>query len=194
MSGFEIDERIESAATLPGEAYCVENIFKVELETIFSRSWVGVPPVEGGPSWVHPFQLLPGALNESLVLTRDEDGGEALVSNVCTHRGMQLSCEPRSAKRLRCTYHGRRFLLSGEMEAAPGFEGAENFPSASDDLRRLPLKFLGPMAFTAINPGTSFEGWMAPVVSWMKGLPISSLSFRAEETRRYSVKANWKLY
>ena len=194
MTGFELDPRIAHAATLPGEAYCDEQVYSREMDRIFARSWVGIPPLGSEIGWVQPFLLLPGALDESLVLTRDENGEEALLSNVCTHRGMQLSCEARSAKRLRCTYHGRRFSLSGALEAAPGFEGAENFPSKSDDLPRLPLERLGPIPFTAVAAKDGFEDWMAPVRLWMRGLCLDSLRLKDEETQRYQVAANWKLY
>ena len=194
MSVFEIDDRIAAATTLPKEAYCSGALFAEEVERIFARSWLGVSPMPDHHSWIEPFQLLPGALNESLVFTRGLDGRESILSNVCTHRGMQLSCEARSGKRLRCVYHGRRFELSGKLEAAPGFEGADAFPSPADDLPSLPVERLGPMMFTALDSSSPFEHWIEPVRSWMSGLPIDQLSLRSDETRRYSVSANWKLY
>ena len=194
MKAFEVDERIAHAETPPGEAYCSQSVFNAEIDSIFSRSWLGVPAVSDALSWVEPFQLLPGAMDESLVFTRDAKGTEAILSNVCTHRGMQLSCEPRNAKRLRCMYHGRRFSMSGALEAAPGFDGAEDFPRPQDDLASLPLEYFGPIAFTAIQPTLDFATWLAPVKSWMRGLDVSALRFKADETKRYRVAANWKLY
>ena len=61
------------------------------------------------------------------------------LSNVCTHRGNLLVHTPCRAGQIRCGYHSRRFDLAGRMLFMPGFEGACDFPAASDHLPTLPL-------------------------------------------------------
>ena len=91
-----VDADITRAETLPGAAYrshgaCTRRI----VERVFAPSWQLAPDADaacaGGT--VAPFTLLPGTLDEPLLLVRD---GEALrcLSNVCTHRGALLCDEP----------------------------------------------------------------------------------------------------
>lgn len=191
---FEIDERIQVAQTPPGKAYSDPSIFRMECDRVFTRAWLAAPQVPDESGYVEPFMLLPGAMDEPLILTRDDAGVPRCMSNVCTHRGMELVCGAGSVKRLRCTYHGRRFHLDGTLEAAPGFEGAEDFPRATDNLTRVSLAPWGPMAFVSLNPVVPFRDWVSPVSEWIDFLPLNELTHDPEGTRRFKVAANWKLY
>ncbi|MBL8325219.1 MAG: Rieske 2Fe-2S domain-containing protein [Rubrivivax sp.] len=102
------------------------------------------------PGCVSPRTLLPGLLDEPLLLAHDAPaaGGGATgtlrcLSNVCTHRGNLLVHEAAAGvSGIRCGYHARRFDLAGRMTFMPGFEGACSFPTASDHL-----------------PEVAFEAW-----------------------------------
>jgi len=190
----EIDATIASARTPDKAAYCDQDLFEQEREEIFRKSWLALPPMAAGMPAVQPHTLLEGFLDEPLVFTRDAQGQEHLLSNVCTHRGMLLVCEASAAKRLRCRYHGRRFDLDGQLEAAPGFEGAEDFPSKRDDLPRLSIGRWGPVRFTSLCPSQSFDEWMGPTMPWLQGLELSALRLDPESSQTYTVQANWKLY
>ena len=68
-----IDEDIRVARTLPARVYADPAVFDLERERIFARTWHyaahdDVVKVAGA---VHPFTLLPGTLEEPLLLTRD---------------------------------------------------------------------------------------------------------------------------
>ena len=191
---FEIDERIQVAQTPPGKAYCDPSIFRLECDHVFTRAWLAAPRIPAESGHVDPFVLLPGAMDEPLILTRDEAGSLGCISNVCTHRGMEIVCEAGSVKRLRCPYHGRRFHLDGTLESAPGFEGAENFPRATDNLHRVNLAPWGPMAFVSLNPLVPFQDWVSSLTDWLAFLPLDELTPDPGATRRFDVAANWKLY
>lgn len=138
--------------------------------------------------------LLPGVLNEPVVLTRDAAGTEHLLSNVCTHRAALLhdGCGP--AKLLRCPYHGRRFSLSGEMTHAPGFSSQPDFPRETDNLPRLGLGSLGPLRFASLNPVLDLEGVLAPVRERIGWLPLDRLRPVPSLHRDHTVDAHWALY
>ncbi len=190
----EITENIANAETPPGWAYSDEDVFRLEVERIFTQAWLGLSPRNPNPESVEPFDLLPGALDEALLLTVDAEGEQHCLSNVCTHRGMKLACDPASARRIRCGYHGRRFALDGTLEAAPGFEGAEQFPRPSDNLSSVSLKSWGPVPFVQLMTGRSFSDWTAPLSPLFDFLPLNELEHDPSATRRFSVQANWKLY
>ena len=191
---FDIDPCLERAETPPGEAYCDPDVFQAEREAIFQTNWLPVadPPFQS--SAVLPVTLLPGVLDETLVLTRDADERVHCLSNVCTHRGMMVACEAGPAARLRCGYHGRTFALDGKLATAPGFRGAENFPRPSDDLPSIPAHGWGPVHFVSMNPKQSFEDWIHPLREWVDFLDPAELVPDPEALQRYEVNANWKLY
>ena len=189
-----IKEQIASAETPPGMAYFDPGLFEAEMETIFTSAWLGLTPPRLEPNTAHPLDLLPGALDEPLVLTADKNGTLRIVSNACTHRGMKLVCDPLSTNRLRCGYHGRRFKLDGQLDGAPGFRGAENFPRQSDDLATVPVRYWGPVPFIQLLTGQAFDEWTAPLRVLFDFLPLDALRYDPGARRRFEVNANWKLY
>jgi choline monooxygenase len=97
-------------------------------------------------------------------------------------------------KSLRCRYHGRAFHLDGRFRSMPGFEGAEGFPSPSDDLPQVPHGTLGPLVFASLRPAAPLEELLretAARVSWMR---LSELTFDPVRSRDYLVRAHWALY
>jgi choline monooxygenase len=191
-----IDADIARAKTLPSEFYRDPALFERLRERVLARAWQWVTgselPLEPGSA--RPFALLPGCVDEPLLLTRDSGGALRALSNVCTHRGNLLCPGPETAQTLRCRYHGRRFSLDGKFLTMPEFGGAADFPAAEDDLPQIPLRKLGPMAFASLDPAMPFEDWMAPVRERMAFLPWEKLVFDPAGSRAYEVAANWLLY
>ena len=193
---FEIDADIRRAWTPPSWAYFDDAAYATTRERVFRPSWqlVGHADEARVPGKVWPFVLLEGCLDVPLMLVRDRQDELRCLSNVCTHRGM-IVCEHAGVLAgLRCRYHGRRFALNGSFESMPEFEGVENFPAESDHLPRLRLEHWGPFLFTALEPGTSFEEWIGPVLQRMNWFDLDSLTFDASRSRDYLVEANWALY
>jgi choline monooxygenase len=136
---FRVEPDIRAAATPPRELYGDPTWFDAICERVLARTWHVVARLDEltQPESALAVTLLPGALDEPVVLTRDGAGTLHALANVCTHRGNVVSTEFGRARTLRCGYHGRTFRLDGSMLAAPGFEGAAFFPSAADGLGRL---------------------------------------------------------
>jgi choline monooxygenase len=188
----EIDEEIRSARSRRGSDYGDPAVFSRVVERVFARSWLPVLLPEIPLSAVHPFTLLPGALDEPVVCTRDSSGALSWLSNVCTHRGMIVACEAGHARRLRCVYHGRRFGLDGQLEAAPGFEDATDFPQDADNLMRLAHGRWGPLNFVGLDPSFELNQWLEPVAELLEFIPLDALKMGAVKT--FDVRANWALY
>src|SRR2546430_13739611 len=109
-------------------------IFRAQRERIFARTWqwAAHDEVVKVAGQVYPFTLLPGALDEPLLLTRDANDQVHCLSNVCTHRGTLVVEGAGHETQLRCRYHGRRFTLDGRFHSMPEFDGAKGFPSKGD--------------------------------------------------------------
>ena len=191
-----IDEDIGRARTLPAELYRDRDTFERVREQVFARSWQVIDGAERlqRAGAVLPFELLPGCVDEPLLLVRDGAGGLRGMSNVCTHRGNLLCTEPAELQALRCRYHGRRFTLEGRMVAMPEFEGLHDFPTPADDLAQVPLGRLGPLVFAGLNPAFSFDELIAPVRERLPWLPFDALVPDPSSSRSYEVAASWALY
>ena len=196
MPRFSVDPVIARAHTLHSDFYTSAEVLAQCKETIFAPSWqfIGHSSMVAEPESVHPFTLLPGYLDEPLLLTRNKENSIYLLSNVCTHRGNLLAEKSCHISRLRCRYHGRSFGLDGKFRAMPGFEGVENFPSESDNLPQLPLFQWGQWLFTSLNaqqPPETYLGDMMKRVAWM---PIHDFKYSPDLGREFEVRCNWALY
>ena len=193
---FRIDPDIRVAQTLPARVYADPALFDTQRERVFARTWhyAGYDDQVKVAGQVFPFTLLPGALDEPLLLTRDAEDRLHCLSNVCTHRGTVVVEGAGHAQQLRCRYHGRRFTLDGRFHSMPEFEGAVGFPSPADDLPRVPLGVWQRFFLVAIAPAMPFDAVIAPIRDRLGFAPFDELTFDASGARDYLVNANWALY
>lgn len=191
-----VDDDITRASTLPSEFYTSRDFFELSKEKIFARAWHLAGSLEDvkTPGQTFPFSLLPGCLDEPLLLTRDNDDQLHCISNVCTHRG-NLVCERGGIeKNLRCRYHGRRFELDGKFIAMPEFEGVKDFPSEKDNLASLPFETWGGFVFTSLFPAFTFKEAFGEMMQRVSFLNPENYVFSSHHSKDYLVNANWALY
>ena len=193
---FEIDPDIRVARTLPARVYSDPELFRAQRDRVFARTWqyAGHDDLVKVAGQVYPFTLLPGALDEPLLLTRDLSDRLHCLSNVCTHRGTVVVEGSGHEQQLRCRYHGRRFTLDGRFHSMPEFEGTKDFPSPADDLPPVGLGIWERFLMVALAPAMTFEEAVTPMRERLAGLPFSSLVHDAAGARDYLVNANWALY
>lgn len=193
---FEVEPDVRRAWTAPASLYSDSGLFAALGERVFARSWqlAGDTEAVRAPGHVQPITLLPGLLDEPLLLARDGQDRLRCLSNVCTHRGNLLVESGGRCQALRCRYHGRRFGLDGRFLSMPEFEEAEGFPTPADDLPELPLGLWGKLAFTGLEPAQPFEELIGPMRERLAWLPLDQLSPEATRSRDYLVRAHWALY
>lgn len=180
---------------MPAEIYTSRAAFEHQRMQVFARTWQLVPSdASEATETVVPWTLLPGCLDEPLLLSRDAEGTRRVLSNVCTHRAALLVDEPGSPRVLRCPYHGRRFALDGHMTHAPGFDGCADFPGPTDHLTQLPMESWGPLVFTGLAPRPAFADWLAPLQERLGAWLPTVMRYAPEHRRVYRVAANWALY
>ncbi len=191
-----IDPQISAAHTLPGSFYKSEESFQIVTEKVFARTWQYVEDEQILPhiNHYHPFTLLPGVLDEPLLLTRDKENTLRCLSNVCTHRAKVIVQQPGKGKLLQCGYHGRCFRLDGQFKSMPGFDGVQNFPSDADNLPPASLVSWLKLLFVSIEPKVPFDEVFAPILERVSFMGLDNMCYSAEHSRDYPVKANWALY
>ena len=151
---YAIDADIRVASTLDAAFYRDEAAYAATRERVFARTWqwIGALGDVAAIESFAPRELLPGLLDEPLLLARDASKTLRCLSNVCTHRGNILVHAPGRGPHLRCGYHARRFDLAGRMTFMPEFQEAADFPSRDDDLPEVPFEAWAGHAFAALNP------------------------------------------
>lgn len=188
---FEIDSDIRKARTLASDFYTDPEFFELSKEKIFARTWQFLGKASDISS-LKPVTLLPSVLDEPLLLVKTDSSLNCL-SNVCTHRGKILVAEPcEAANLIRCGYHGRRFSLDGKFLSMPEFDGVESFPSADDDLKKVPFAVRGGFMFASIDPADTFEAFVDDAANSFANDEYEHLQLM--EKRSYEIDAHWALY
>lgn len=196
MKKIYIDPDIATASTLPSFFYTDENIFQLSKEKIFEKIWhfVGDSDDLRLSESLIPHTILPGFIDEPILLTRTREGSLHCLSNVCTHRGNILIDHACTANQIRCRYHGRRFKLDGQFFHMPEFEHVANFPSDCDNLPHIPFGNWHKLLFSAIKPSLALDDVLGDIQKRLNWLPLDHFKFDATRSRDYLVKAHWALY
>lgn len=196
MSIFKIDPDIASAETLDTAFYTDPVHFESSKEKIFSSSWqfIGDTGLVTEKGDCYPFTLLPGYLDEPLLLTKPENGEVKCLSNVCTHRGNILVDKPCHLPQLRCRYHGRIFGLDGQFRSMPEFKEVKNFPRPEDHLQG-PASFeWGNLLFVNLEKDKEAKWYFGEMMERLSWLPLHEFKPRPELSSEYEVNAHWALY
>jgi choline monooxygenase len=197
-SRFHVDPDVSVASTLDKSFYLDPALQAVAYERLFVRSWqwLGDLAEVAAPGTLSPRDLLPGSLDEPLLLARDREGTLRCLSNVCTHRGnLLVSGVIEGATQIRCGYHSRRFGLDGRLQFMPEFQRARDFPRPCDDLHPLPLAEWAGQAFVALGePLAPFDAVFAPLRERLAWWPDRPLRLDVTRSRDYQFDAHWALY
>lgn len=121
------------AATMSREPYTDPVQFELERERVLNRTWLLAGRSEEIPNtgdWLS-FE----SHGETVVITRQPDGGLAAFHNVCMHRGPSFVTEWKGcgAKKFTCPYHGWLFDTTGKVIGVP--ERIDFDPEHLKDLR-----------------------------------------------------------
>lgn len=117
------------------DVYVDPEIFELEMERIYKRSWIYVGHESQIPETGQYTTSLIG--KQEVILVRGGDGQPHVLYNRCPHKGAQVvpSGDGKVERLFRCSYHAWTFKLDGTMLGAPlrrGYEGT-NFDPESDE-------------------------------------------------------------
>jgi len=124
MSASRLDallDRVEESLQddlLPACIFNDAEIFRAEIERIFSRGWMFVAHESEIPN-NGDFVLRRIGL-ESVIVSRDSDGRINVMSNHCRHRGTEIcQLDHGNAADFTCPYHGWTYRNNGDWLSAP---------------------------------------------------------------------------
>ena len=193
---YSVDPDITAARTLEAAFYRDAAAWHAARSRVFARSWqwIGDLADVAEPASLSPREMLPGLLDEPLLLSRDAEGDLRCLSNVCTHRGNLLVKQACRAQGIRCGYHSRRFDLAGRMTFMPEFQDARDFPTAADNLPQVPFVALANHGFASLDPAAPLAAFVGDATARLSWLPVAQYRLDPARSRDYEVDAHWALY
>ncbi len=186
------------AKTLPSSWYTSPEVFTDEQERIFAREWLCVGREES-ISKAGDFFTAERA-GESLIVSRDSEGGVHAFYNVCRHRGSRI-CNTVSGRfqgSIQCPYHAWTYGLDGELKVARNMAAVPGFDRALYPLKEAAValwegfvfvKLVSP--FDSARDETPFERAFAPLIGRFSRWNIGELNTARSLT--YELACNWKL-
>ncbi len=188
---FQVDSNIESAWTLPSRLYTSSEIFEVEQEKVFARTWqvVGHASQVANPGDFFTAEVV----GEPLVLVRGLDGQLRGFYNVCRHRAGPPAEGCGSRKLFRCGYHGWTYSLDGSLISATEMEGVEGFCPADFALKPVRTEEWFDFVFVNLDPeARALRECLGELPGQVAKFPFAGM--RLLERRTYDMKCNWKTY
>ena len=108
---------------IPAHIYNDDEIFALERDRVFGRAWIFVAHESEIPE--PGDYVVRRVLQDSFIITRDEQGTVRAHFNMCLHRGMQVCrAEMGNASHFRCPYHGWSYRNDGRLVGLPFHQDA----------------------------------------------------------------------
>ncbi|MBA2525366.1 MAG: Rieske 2Fe-2S domain-containing protein [Pyrinomonadaceae bacterium] len=195
---------LEEASTIPAPWYTDQNLYNLELQTVFANSWQLTARVD---QVREPGQYVTSDIaGEPIVVVRGTEGVLRGFFNACRHHAAAVMTEPEGkANQLRCPYHGWTYSLAGELKGTPDFSGVCNFDRAANGL--LPVRTAvwenwvfvrvwhdtsGPLVANE-NSDNNLEKFLgADLINQIRPLSLEKLHWM--ERRHYEFDCNWKVF
>jgi biphenyl 2,3-dioxygenase subunit alpha len=108
---------------LDARIYADEDLYKLELERIFARSWLMLGHESHIPKTGDYLTTYMG--EDPVIMVRQKDRSIKVFLNQCRHRGMRIvRSDCGNAKAFTCTYHGWAYDIAGNLVNVPFEEEA----------------------------------------------------------------------
>ena len=205
----EVDELVQADKGLVKRSiFSDEEIFKEEIQQIFTRAWLFVGHESQVPN---PNDYVVSRMGtDSVILTRNKQGKIQVLLNSCTHRGMKLCrYDQGNGRTFTCPYHGWSFSTDGELVERPGdlfnVPGHKTHYKGEFDKSQWGLKrvaqvknYKGTIWATWDKDAPSFEDYIGGMRHYLDsaldhrdGRPGGSVVLGG--IQKWRVKCNWKL-
>ncbi|MEM1198445.1 MAG: aromatic ring-hydroxylating dioxygenase subunit alpha [Pseudomonadota bacterium] len=184
-------ERAEDSFTLPAHWYYEPEIFRLEHEAIFYKTW-----------WyqchasdiANPGDYYAGAvMDQSIFLVRGDDGEIRAFYNVCSHRAHPLVEGEGNARLIVCPYHQWCYQSDGRFRGARGRDTLKEWIPDNANLKPVRVESYGGFLFVNLDADAAPLAEQAPKLlqDMYDSCPKLDGLRRAERYER-TVAANWK--
>ena len=178
------------ADLIPKERYISREFLDLEMERLWPRVWQIACREEEIPRPGDFVEYIIG--DQSILVVRGADGSIGAYHNACLHRGTKLASGAGSFGdgRIKCSYHGWCYDLSGCVTSVPD---REEFPGLPIDLRLGALRADTWGGFVFVNMDRDAEPlleFLDPIPKLLGPYRLDEMRFRAYRT--LVLPANWK--
>jgi choline monooxygenase len=182
------------ASTIPSSWYVDQNLYQLELKTVFSNTWQLAARVD---QVQHPGQYVTTDIaGEPVVVVRGNDGMLRAFFNVCRHHAAAVMTEAQGkAAQLRCPYHGWTYSLEGELKGTPDFTGVCDFDRARNGLVPVEIATWENWVFVKLGGSSAItldEFLTTSLTEEIKQINLTELHWF--ERRHYHFDCNWKVF
>ena len=169
----------ESATWLPNSTFNSSGFFQLEVDKLFSRTWISIGFTDDArdPGDAFPLTTLGGI---PLVMVRDEDGKLRVFHNVCPHDGCLAIWSPKKLlSRIVGIYHAWVWNLDGTLRDASLFDGSnrvQTLPDRDADLKEVrSAVWQGTVFVNLSGDAKPFSEYIAPVEEMYADVDLSEL-------------------
>lgn len=178
--------------------YTDSRIFELELDRIFSRSWVFVAHES---ELKHPGDYKTTYIGrQPVIVSRDQHGAIHVLANRCMHRGSLVCVEGQgNSNHFRCPYHGWTYRNDGSLIGVPHRNAyGPDFDQTTLNLVRAPrVDTYRGFVFASLSSAVpSLPDHLGPAALCLDNVvdraPAGELDL-CLGVQRYEFRANWKL-
>ena len=176
---------------IPGKRYTDQNLFDLEMEKIFLKSWLMVFREDEIPN-TGDYKIW-DKLGRDILVVRQKDNSIKAFYNTCMHRGAPVVRDKKgSTKLLRCQYHSWAYDLSGNLIKVPDMRDFKDFDISCKGLKKVYCDTWDGWVYISLSktdPGSLID-FLNPVAQELECFNSSELITVYKKT--VTVKANWK--
>jgi len=198
INSYDPNAPLAEASTIPASWYTDERLFKLEQQTIFSRSWQFAARID---QLNKPGDYVTGEVaGEPIVVVRGGDNSLRAFFNVCRHHAAAVMTERAGhANQMRCPYHGWTYSLEGELKGTPDFSGVCVFDRANSGLVPIGIGTWEKWVFLKLEgdhlneSNADLDEFLGiDLIDQFQKLHLGDLHW--VERRRYTLNCNWKVF
>jgi phenylpropionate dioxygenase-like ring-hydroxylating dioxygenase large terminal subunit len=128
-----------------------------------------------------------------VVVTRDADGQLHAFVNACAHRGAKVAHGQGNKPKMICQFHGWTYAMNGELYGRPQ-EKCFDKAGPQCNLKKLPISDQSGLLVIGLDPDmpqSTVDNHLVDIQQEFTGFGFHDMN--SLETRRFEVKANWKI-
>ncbi|MDG1485463.1 MAG: aromatic ring-hydroxylating dioxygenase subunit alpha [Porticoccaceae bacterium] len=165
--------------------------YEAELEHIIFKSWLYAGHISQIAKNGDYFLFDIG--EDSIIISRDNQGQIGAMHNICRHRGARVCEEPSgNRKAFICPYHGWAYGNDGHLKSAREMDQLEGFKCEDYGLKKVRFVVFQGMIFINCDPNA--PDFVAPLENISRQLGAYDLeNAKVAERKTYRINANWKL-